>query len=122
MDEQPPRLDEEGLPILDNPVDPQQLANLSAPAGPDLTNHDLVEQLLETDAIRDLVNDLTEDLQKLVSWKIEAVLKEEVAKLIHSATEQSGGKLREDIRTQLKLALPELVANLAQTKPGNPAS
>ncbi len=117
METQPPRLDEAGIPILDNPVDPQQLASPSTPAGPDLTNHDLVEQLLESDGIRELVNDLTEDLQKLVSWKIEAVLKEEIAKLIHSATEQSGEKLGEDIRTQLQLALPELVAKLAQTKP-----
>lgn len=120
MEEQSPRFDEEGLPILDNPVDPQQFASPSASAGPDLTNHDLVEQLLESEGVRELVNDLTEDLQKLVSWKIEAVLKEEVAKLIHSATEESSDKLGEDIRTQLQLALPELVAKLAQTKPGNP--
>ncbi|WP_207891886.1 hypothetical protein [Thiogranum longum] len=76
-----------------------------------------VEQLLETDNIRELVNDLTEDLRKLVCWKIEEVLKEEVIKLIHSATEQSSEKPGEDIRTQLQLALPELIAKLAQEKP-----
>jgi len=117
MEEQPLKLDDEGVPILENPIDMGTPASQPVPAGPDLTNHDTVERLLETDTIRELVDDLTDDLQKLVSWKVEAVLKEELAKLIHSATVQSSEKLGEDIRTQLQLALPELVAKLAQTKP-----
>ncbi len=117
MEEQPVRLDDEGIPILENPVDPQIPATPPAPVGPDLTDYDLVERLLEAEGIRELVNDLTEDLRKLVSWKIEEVLKEEVTKLIHSATEQSSEKIGEDIRTQLQLALPELVTKLAQEKP-----
>ncbi len=117
MEEQPIKLDDNGVPILENPIDPGMLVNPPPSAGPDLSNLDTIEQLLEADGIRELVNDLTEDLQQLVSWKIEAVLKEELAKLIHSATEQRSEKLSEDIRTQLQLALPELVAKIARVKP-----
>jgi len=117
MEEQPLNLDNDGIPILEHPVDLNTLEDQSPASGPDLTDQDIVEQLLDKDRVRELVNDLTDDLQKLVSWKIEAVLKEELAKLIHSATEESSAKLGEDIRTQLQLALPALVAKIAQEKP-----
>ncbi len=113
MEEQPLKLDSDGIPVLEQPVDIHTPASAQEP---DLTSHEVVEQLLGQEQIRQLVNDLTDDLQKLVSWKVEAILKEELAKLIHSATELSSEKLGEDIRTQLQLALPELVAKIAQEK------
>ena len=117
MEEQSLKLDDEGIPILEHPVDLNIPADQPSVTGPDLTDHEIVEHLLDKDTVRELVNDLTDDLQKLVSWKIEEVLKEELARLVHDATEQSSEKLSEDIRTQLQLALPELVAKIAQEKP-----
>lgn len=116
MEELPLKLDDEGIPILEHPVDLNALADPTATPGPDLTNQEIVEALLDKEQVRERINDLTDDLQKLVSWKIEAVLKEELAKLIHAATEESSAKLSEDIRTQLQLALPALVAKLAQVE------
>jgi len=117
MEEAPLKLDEEGIPILENPVDLNALADQTAPPRPDLTSQEIVEALLDREQVRERINDLTDDLQKLVSWKVEAVLKEELAKLVHAATEESSAKLSEDIRTQLQLALPALVARLAQEEP-----
>ncbi len=117
MEEQPLKLDNDGIPILEYPVDLNALTDQPAASGPDLTNHEIVEQLLGKDRVSELINDLTDDLQKMVSWKIEEVLKVELAKLVHDATEQSSAKLSEDIRMQLQLALPELVAKIAQEKP-----
>ncbi|VAW78130.1 hypothetical protein MNBD_GAMMA15-1018 [hydrothermal vent metagenome] len=116
MEEQPLKLDDEGIPILEHPVDLNAFSDQPLVTGPDLTDHEIVEQLLGKDRISELINDLTDDLQKMVSWKIEEVLKEELAKLIHDATEQSSAKLSEDIRTQLQLALPELVVKIAKEK------
>jgi len=55
-----------------------------------------------------------EDLQKLLAWKVEDALKQELEKLIHEATERSIPRLREDIETHLSLALPELLARIAE--------
>lgn len=116
MEEQPLKLDNDGVPILEHPVDLNALSEQPVANGPDLTSHEIVEQLLDKDRVSELINDLTEDLRKMVSWKIEEVLKEELAKLVHDATEQSSVKLSEDIRTQLQLALPDLVVKIAQEK------
>jgi hypothetical protein len=86
MDEQPIKLDEEGIPVLDQPVDTGITSDQPAASNLDLTNHEIVEKLLANDRIHQLIDDLTDDLQKLVSWKIETILKEELARLIHSAT------------------------------------
>ena len=117
MEEQSIKLDDEGIPILEQPVDLNTLVDQRPASGPDLTDVDIVEQLLDKDRVLELINDLTDDLQRMVNWKIEEVLKEELAKLIHTATEQAGEKLSVDIHTQLKLAVPELVAKIAQEKP-----
>lgn len=116
MEEQQIKLDDEGIPILEHPVDLNIPADQAPASGPDLTDVDIVEHLLDKDQVCELINDLTDDLQRMVSWKIEEVLKDELARLVHNATEQSSEKLGADIRTQLQLALPELVAKIAQEK------
>lgn len=110
------KLDDDGIPILDTPV---TLEDTPAPAptpppGPDLTDHEAVVQLLQSESIQNLLDDLSDDLQKLVSWKIESLLKEHINQLIKQAAEESGPKLAEDIRTQLQLALPGLLTNLVE--------
>jgi hypothetical protein len=64
--------------------------------------------------VQTLLDDMSEDLQKLVSWKMEELLKEQLSLLIKQAAEDSAPKLAEDIRTQLQLALPGLLANMVE--------
>ena len=73
-----------------------------------------IEQLLHEPEIEQLIDDLTEDLQKMITWKIESFLKEEITRLVHDAAEQSAPKLAQDIHTQLQLALPDILAKLAE--------
>lgn len=109
------KLDEDGIPVLENPVTPESLqAAEPVVPGPDLTDTEVVASLLQSEQIQQLMNDMADDLQKLVSWKIESLVKEQVTQLITQATEESAPKLAEDIRTQLQLALPGLLANLVE--------
>lgn len=115
MDEEQIRCDAQGIPVLEDVVDPESLPVATAPpAAIDLDNHEKVVQLLQQPAVQQLVDDLAEDLQKLITWKLEAFLKEEISRLVHSAAEQSAPKLAEDIHTQLQLALPDLLAKIAE--------
>ena len=114
MDSESIKLDENGIPVLDNPVTPEQAVADQALPAVDLTDQELVEQLFQEDAVQQLLDDLTEDLQKMVAWKIESFLQEEVCKLIKEATEQSAEQLSGHIRTQLTLALPELLTKIAE--------
>lgn len=115
MDEEQIRRDERGIPVLENVVDPDSVpAATASPAAIDLDDHERVAQLLQQPAVQQLVDDLAEDLQKLITWKLEAFLKEEISRLVHSAAEQSAPKLAEDIHTQLQLALPDLLAKITE--------
>ena len=105
--------DENGIPVLDNPLDLERLDHrTSAGPLPDLTDHELVARLLRNATVQSVLDDMSEDLQKLVSWKIEELLKEQFTLLIRQAAAESAPKLAEDIRTQLQLALPGLLADM----------
>jgi hypothetical protein len=109
--------DQEGIPVLENPLSLDQLAGEAAPAAapaPDLTDLEVVARLLRNTDVQGLLDDMSEDLQKLVSWKMEELLKEQLNLLIRQAAEESAPKLAEDIRTQLQLALPGLLAHMAE--------
>ena len=108
--------DEEGIPVLENPLTLDQLAGKTAPAEPqpDLTDHEVVARLLRNTEVQGLLDDMSEDLQKLVSWKMEELLKEQITLLIRQAAEESAPRLAEDIRTQLQLALPGLLADVVE--------
>lgn len=113
------KLDDDGIPILEEQVTPDRAATETAPAAEkrpdiDFTDHETVVELLDQEQIKDLLDDLSEDLQKLVSWKIESLLKDKIGQLIEQAAEQSAPKLAEDIHTQLQLALPGLIARLVE--------
>ncbi|MCO6412702.1 MAG: hypothetical protein J5I92_08160 [Thiogranum sp.] len=115
MDEEQIRRDEQGIPVLEDVVDPDSLpAATASPEAVDLDDHEQVAQLLQQPAVQQLVDDLAEDLQKLITWKLESFLKEEISRLVHSAAEQSAPKLAEDIHTQLQLALPDLLAKITE--------
>jgi len=115
MDSDPIKLDDKGIPVLENAVtlDDELVGEPVAPRA-DLTDHELIVHLLEDETVQHILDDITEDLQKMVAWKIETILKEQITQLIKDATEQSAPKLAEDIRTQLQLALPGLIAELAE--------
>ena len=108
------KLDENGIPVLENTVEPDEITVPGTPPAADLTDLELVEQLFQEQAVQQLLNDLTEDLQKMVAWKIESFLQEEMCKLIKTATEKGAEKLSQDIRTQLQLALPDLLTKIAE--------
>jgi hypothetical protein len=113
MDPDNIKLDENGVPVLQNAVTADKLAGPAKPPA-DLTDHEKIAELLDEEAIRQMLDDITDDLQKLVAWKIESLLKEEFSRLIREATEQSASKMSEDIRTHLQLALPDLLARIAR--------
>ncbi len=113
------KLDDEGVPVLENPVTLEELpaqaeALTSETPLPDLTDDEVVARLLQNTDVQDLLDDMSEDLQKLVSWKIESLVKDQITQLIQQAIEESASKLTEDIHTQLQLAIPGLLANLAE--------
>ncbi len=113
-DSAPVKTDPDGIPLLENAVTPQQLQVREAVPGVDLTDHEQVEQLLDNETVQVLLADLAEDLQKMVAWKVEEALKQELEKLVREATERSIPRLREDIETHLSLALPGLLARIAE--------
>jgi hypothetical protein len=108
--------DDEGIPVLENPLELDELAAEPAPPPPqpDLTDHEVVARLLRSTDVQGLLDDMSEDLQKLVSWKMEELLKEQLVLMIRQAAEESAPRLAEDIRTQLQLALPGLLANMVE--------
>jgi hypothetical protein len=108
------KLDDDGIPVLEDrvPADTTPAAETEAAAGPDLTDEEQIGQLLQSESVHMLLEDLTEDLQKMVSWKIESFLKEELGRLVQDATRESASRLSDEIRTQLQLALPELLAKI----------
>lgn len=113
-DSVPLKTDADGIPLLETAVTPEQLQAGEHSATADLTDAEQVEQLLASDPVQVLLADLAEDLQKLVAWKVEELLKEELQKLIRDATERTVPRLREEIQTHLSLALPELLARIAE--------
>ena len=114
MNSDPIKLDDNEVPVLKNAVTLDELGGEPAAPRADLTDHDLINHLLQDEAVQHILDDITEDLQKMVAWKIETFLKEEITRLIQDATEQSAPRLAQDIRTQLQLALPGLIAKLAE--------
>ena len=114
MDPEQIKLDENGIPVLQNAVSTDELANDAHQPPADLSDHEQVAELLREETIQQVLDDITEDLQKLAAWKIESLLKEEFSRLIREATEQSASKMSEDIRTHLQLALPDLLARIAK--------
>ncbi len=105
MSHQPIRIDADGLPILEDIVSPADIQD-PPPEQMRMPDHyPLSDPLIES---------LTRDLQKLVEWKIESVLNEEVGSLIRDAARRSAPKLTQDIQTHLQLALPHLLKKLAK--------
>jgi hypothetical protein len=112
MDPKSIKLGEDGIPLLDEPLSVEQLPPPDQSPAAGLTDEEQIDRLLREEQLQGLLEDLTEDLVKLMSWKMESFLKEELLRLVHQAAEKSAPRLATDIRTQLELALPELVARL----------
>lgn len=113
------KLDANGVPVLDTPIDPARLADTPGAAAPsqatvDLTDQEQIDSLLETPEAQQMLQDLAEDLQQSITVRIETLMKEEITRLVHQATEQHAAKIAEDIHTHLQLAIPELLAEIAR--------
>ncbi|HHO68080.1 MAG TPA: hypothetical protein ENK12_03515 [Gammaproteobacteria bacterium] len=114
------KTDEHGIPILDEALEPDALEQPPADetGNTDLLDRAVVDHLLHDETIDALLDDLTADLQGLVSWKMEEVMKEEVAKVVKDAVARTAPQLAQDIRAQLRLALPELLENAVKRARG----
>ncbi len=114
------KTDENGIPILDEAVDPAgiEAGSLSTPPEPDLLDQAVIDHLLHDRTIDALIDDLTADLQNLVSWKIEEFMKEEMQKVLKDAARRTAPQLAQDIRAQLRLALPELLEKAVRQSRG----
>jgi hypothetical protein len=114
MTRTPIQTDADGIPILDELVDLDEERTTvetaaPQPEPPDL-DHDVLERLATHPAIADLLDDITVDLQSLVTWKIQEFLKHEIQQVIQEAVQRSGPQLSESIRAQLQQALPALLS------------
>ena len=104
---------DDGIPVL------EQRAGSGEPAAEPENipsaqyDSDRLRQLLQTVG-RQLLDDLTEDLQQTVLWKLEAILKDEMGRVIQQAIRESAPRIQQDLNTQLELALPELLASLLE--------
>jgi hypothetical protein len=110
---QPVKTDEDGIPILDELVSADGF-EAPQPAEPDVLEPERLGQLLQTEPYRTLLGDLSEDLHKLVAWKVEELLKEEMQELIHEASQRALERVQSEIHTQLTLALPDLLAKIVR--------
>lgn len=116
------KTDTDGIPILEDIVDPNE-AEDSTPATasePDLLDQAVIEHLLKDESIDQLLEDMTADLQSLVTWKIEEFLKQDIQQVIHETAQRSGPKLAQDIRAQLRQALPGLLTQAIRRARGEP--
>lgn len=113
MESEQIHFDEQGIPVLENVVDPQSLPPAQKHSGKETGDHERIEALLQGPEARQLIEALGEDIQKMLSVKIEAILREELDRLLREAAQQRLGGLADDIRTRLQTALPELLAKIA---------
>lgn len=133
MSNDPLNPDDDTIPVLENPLSLDELETADELETPDelktpgeqptpeaatrlleAPNQALLAALLQTPAVQDRLNELSQDLQKLVSAKLQALLEEQLPRLIKQATEESAPRLAEDIRTQMQQALPGLLSQLVR--------
>lgn len=103
------KTDADGIPILEDIVDPEEQDDALTSAELEKLDRAIVRRLLKDETIDQLLDDMTDDLQSLVTWKIQDFLKEEIQTIIQEAAQRSAPKLAQDIRTQLRMALPDLL-------------
>jgi hypothetical protein len=120
MSSEPLNPDDDSIPVLENPLNLDELESADAlkSAGalktPEAaTDRALMAAFLQTPAVQDQLNALSRDLQKQVSAALQALLEEQLPRLIKQATEASAPRLAEDIRSRLQQELPGLLDHLA---------
>ena len=67
MDPEQIKLDKNGIPVLENIVSADELGSDAAPPPADLTDHEQIGELLREETIQRVLDDITEDLQKLAA-------------------------------------------------------
>ncbi len=113
-------LDENGIPVLADVIMPAFDTDQSAVATPAAATEESlpesVVRLLEQEHVRQMIEDLSNDLQVEISWKIEESLKQSMNRLLHDAMEANSRQILESIQTQLRLTLPELLLSTLSQK------
>ena len=110
MESQHIQLDDDGIPILDQVAGIEDITEAaSSMENARVEQNEALETLTE-EQIQTEIDNLAEDLQSMMSWRIKELLKEELGTLITQATEKSAPKIAEEIHAQLQLAIPELLA------------
>jgi len=119
MAEAPIKVDADGIPILEEVIDPDAPEEIQVEADPlELPDDRVLDQLSDDPAIAELLDDIAGDLQNLVNWRIEEILKEEIKQVIREAAQRAAPQLAESIRAQLRLALPALLAEAFNRRRG----
>lgn len=113
MDDPQIKFDTDGIPILDDVVDPDapEAAETLLDEAAEFDD-ELLDRLSDDPGINELLDDITADLQSLVTWKIEEFIKQEITQVIHEAANRAAPQLAEGIRAQLRQALPALLAEV----------
>ncbi len=103
------KTDQDGIPILEDIIDPEEQDDILSTTDLDKLDRAIVRRLLKDETVDQLLDDMTDDLQSLVNWKIQEFLKEEIQTILQEAAKRSAPKLAQDIRNQLRMALPDLL-------------
>ena len=115
-------LDKDGIPILTDMVQ-DELPNSSPPAGnappppppaPVLSPDDLARELLNSESVREELDQIANDLARDVRLQIEQTLAEAIDEVINNSLERDNTRTTETIRRQLDAALPRLIARALQ--------
>ena len=111
-------LDKDGIPILTEMVEDEatetgQQAGAAPPPPPPapvLTPEDIARDLLNSETVRQELDQMAYDLAQDVRIQIEQTLAEAIDEAINRSLERHNNRTAEQIRKQLDAALPRLIA------------
>jgi len=115
-------LDKDGIPILTDlvPDEEQETAAQGTavppppPPSPVVSPADIARELLESETVRQQLDEMAGNLASDMRLQMEQTLAEAIDKAIDSALERYSSNAREHIREQLTGALPWLIARALQ--------
>ena len=115
-------LDKDGIPILTDLV-PDEAPDKSPTAGvapppppppPVLSANDIAREFLNSETVRQELDQMASDLARDVHLLIEQTLAETIDEAINRSLERHNNRATEHIRKQLDAALPRLIARALQ--------
>ena len=115
-------LDKDGIPILTDLVPDEKPEDTSSaksvppppPPAPVISPADIARQLLDSETVRQQLDELAGNLANDMRLQMEQTLAEAIDRAIDSALDNYSTRSKEHIREQLDAALPWLVARALQ--------